>query len=645
LVTDQGEPPDGPETGPDAVKASLKQRKRVGKLEVIEGGRVQAKPKRTRKPKASAEPPKDDAEEGFDPSAVAGARGDRSPEPPDDDDFGEDDGALPNDDDDELATPDGLDPAIVETARWCADRDQNDRGNAQRLTAWYGSDMAYVSGLGWLTWRGTHWERDEGDLQARLLAQNIVDRIKLEPLFIVPTGPQQRLLDIAARFRDIPTEQLTGAQQAAIMNAAEVRKALSTRRSKRKAWAVTSGNAGRTTAMLVQATSTKAIDSTTLDADHFLFNVRNGTLRFRRLPDLEQDMDAPDAVPRYVSEMAFQGHDRNDLMTKIADVDYDEAATCPKFKAFLDRMQPVERMQTFLQVSTAYSLLTGGNGAQKVFYHFGLGANGKSAFLETIGRLAGSYRTTVSPDTITGDTQRQGQQASPDIARLFNTRFVLVEELPKNTPLREDLVKAFSGGGKLTARFLQKEVFEFQPIFVAVLSGNTKPSITGSDRGIWRRVLIVHWSQTIAEDDPTRLELPELLAMFDAERSGILNWLVEGALLYLKHGLMHFVPPEVKSFTEAYRRDRDNVEVFCEAMILKVKGSKVQAGVLYKNYQTWCEANGLRPASQRSFGDRLGELGYEKHSGRLYEYLDIDLRDAGAPDLPERDPADPGWMP
>jgi putative DNA primase/helicase len=208
------------------------------------------------------------------------------------------------------------------------------------------------------------------------------------------------------------------------------------------------------------------------------------------------------------------------MLTKIAEVDYKPEAECPQFHLFLDRMQPDKRMQTFLQVFHAYAMLIGGNGSQKIAYHYGQGANGKSAFLETLGGLAGSYRTTVSPETITGDgQQRQGQQASPDIARLFNTRLVIVEELPKGVPLKENLVKAMSGGSPLTARFLQKEFFEFVPIFVAVLSGNTKPAISGSDKGIWRRVFIIHWAQTIAEDDPSRVEMPELLKRFEGERA------------------------------------------------------------------------------------------------------------------------------
>src|SRR5690606_16862607 len=198
------------------------------------------------------------------------------------------------------------------------------------------------------------------------------------------------------------------------------------------------------------------------------------------------------------------------------DVDYDPDATCPFFESFLTKLQPDRRMQIFLQVFHAYALLIGGNDDQKVVYHYGTGANGKSAFIEVLGRLAGSYRTVVAPETITGENQRAGQQASPDIARLHNARLATIEELPKNAPLKEELIKALSGGTKMTARFLQKEIFEFEPIFTPILTGNFKPSISGSDYGIWRRVLIVLWGVTIPEGE--RMTPSRLAEKLDSER-------------------------------------------------------------------------------------------------------------------------------
>ena len=518
--------------------------------------------------------------------------------------------------------------------RRCAEYDQNDRDNARRLIEWFGENLVYISGMGWLTWRGTHWERDEADLRARFLAQEVVDKIKLEPFYIRLDSRKQGIVDVAKSYRELPDDERTPEMKAAIGRADKILSGLYNSRSKRKMFAVSSGNAGKTKAMLDQAASLKAIDQDLLDANRMQFNVLNGTLEFMREEDPESDPDDP----RFIANVIFRPHNRDDMITKLADVAYDPAADCPFFREqFLEKVQPEKAMRLFLQVFQAFSILIGGNDEQRLAFHYGTGANGKSAFIELFGRIAGTYRTVVSPETITGEGQRQGQQASPDIARLFNTRFVTVEELPKNAPLKDDLIKAVSGGTKMTARFLMQNIFEFEPMFTASLTGNTKPNV-GTDYGIWRRVLLVLWGVTIPEEE--RISPSELRRRLDAERSGILNWLIDGIRMYLEQGLSPFIPPQVTAFTEDYRMERDNVSVFAENFIIPHTGGTIQAGPLHETYVKWCELNGLTHAKLRSFGDRLGELGYRKDKGRVYTYLDVRLGDVPSKFDPQDVPAD-----
>ncbi|WEK04548.1 MAG: phage/plasmid primase, P4 family [Candidatus Devosia phytovorans] len=604
----------------NAVKEAMG-KKRTVKLTVVDGGKTEDKPKRTRKPKVKPEEETPPAPEAGDPGP------DESDVMSGPDDFGNNE---------------GLEEAERIVIRWCAGLDQNDRDNGRRLVAWFGENLRYVTGLGWLFWRGSHWARDEADLEVRLLAQYIVDKIKLEAIELEASERQKRMLERSAELLK-KKEDLSTAEERVIKTASEIMVALSKRRSSRIAWAVTSGNSGRTKAMLEQAQSLKALPIERLDFDHMLFNVANGTLRFWR----ELDPDQPEGGDRKIGRFEFRPHDRDDLITKVAEAEYHPDATCPFFiEDFLGKVQPESRWRTFIQVSTAVALLFGGNDEQKLFYHYGTGANGKSAFFELIGRLAGSYRQIASPETITGDGQRAGQQANPDIARLHNARLVTIEELPKNTPLKEELIKALTGGTKILARFLNKDFFEFMPQFTPMLSGNNKPAISGTDEGIWRRFLFIIWGVKIPEGE--RMAPTLLAARLDAERSGVLNWLIEGALLYLTHGLDHFTPHEAKAFAQDYREERDNVGVFAEACIERIDGQKVKAGVLFEAYETWCKGNGLRAASQRSFGDRLNDLNYKKQRGNFYFYLDVQLKanqatpaDADGP--PQRDPSDPGF--
>lgn len=515
-----------------------------------------------------------------------------------------------------------FDDEEIDTIRRCSLLDPNDRDNGRRLVMHCGGNLAYVQGMGWLVWQERFWQRDDGELAARLMAQNLVDFIKLEKLFLDYTPAEARLIEAARHARKTDEDERSPMQEELIKNAKEVQKKLYKKRADRERFAISSGNSGKTAAMLQQAASHRSLDAEKLDVDRMRFNVKNGTLVFWREPD----PDGPAEGERMIGRFKFVPHDRTDMITKMADVDYDENAKCPFFEdEFLKKLQPDRRMQIFLQVFHAYAMLIGGNDEQKVVYHYGTGANGKSAFVEVLGRLAGTYRTVVAPETITGDTQRTGQGASPDIARLHNARLATIEELPRNAPLKEELIKALSGGTKMTARFLQKEIFEFEPIFTPILTGNFKPAISGSDYGIWRRVLIVLWGVTIPEGE--RMTPSRLAEKLDSERSGILNWLIDGVITYLGAGLTGFIPEEVTDFTKEYRNDRDNVGVFAEQCIRREEGKTVQAGPLFKTYEEWCGLNGVTAAKQRSFGERLGELGFKKTTGRVYIYQNVVLDD------------------
>jgi putative DNA primase/helicase len=246
-------------------------------LKVHEGG------KPARKPRAGKRPPH--------PAAGAATL---SPEGRGEGAGGAGDSEQPPQDDGHDGPPEGTPPEDIEKAKSCAPLDQNDRDNARRLIIWFGDDLAYVSGMGWLTWRGTHWQRDEGDLGARLLGQSIVDKIKLEAAYLAASPLQQRVLDAAAVAGKKPMSEQTPADLSLMNRAGKILEALSKRRSDRKKFAVSTGNAAKTSAMLMQAASLKSLAAELLDADLKSFNLQNGTLKFERVENEESDPDASD---------------------------------------------------------------------------------------------------------------------------------------------------------------------------------------------------------------------------------------------------------------------------------------------------------------------------------------------------------------
>jgi putative DNA primase/helicase len=173
----------------------------------------------------------------------------------------------------------------------------------------------------------------------------------------------------------------------------------------------------------------------------------------------------------------------------------------------------------------------------------------------------------------------------------------------------------------MTARFLYGEYFTFLPTFKIFMATNHKPTITGTDHGIWRRIRIIPFTTTIAEENRD-LQLSEKLW---GESSGILNWLIEGAKRWKTERLA--LPPEVINATAEYREEMDIIGNFIKDRCEQKVGVKIRARELFKCYQAWCEDNNEHAYSEHFVGLRLKELGLKKkrQSDAQY-YLDIMIK-------------------
>ena len=374
-------------------------------------------------------------------------------------------------------------------------------------------------------------------------------------------------------------------------------------------WGHASESSGRLRAMgeRVQNLLTARIED--FDKDPLKLNVLNGTLVFFKADD--QD---------YVQ---LKPHDPKDLMTMLAPVTFDPEATCPRFDQFMDEVHPGQQdgdaVRRFLQQWGGLSL-TGLTGDQKLTFHIGRGRNGKGVWVSTLARVMGDYAKTLRIESIL-DTGRpsQGGQASPDIARLRGVRFLATSEPGKGAVLAESFVKQLTGEDRLLARALHKEFFEFQSQAKLTMQGNYRPTISGTDEGIWGRVILVPWKVMI----PVEKRDPNLQHKLAEEASGILNWLLDGLRDYLDSGLC--IPPSVREATEGYRSDSDPLGRFLDFCTRSAPGARVQSTQLHHLYCAWARANGETEWSAKGLGAAMRDRGIQSRKANNVFWLDIEL--------------------
>lgn len=527
----------------------------------------------------------------------------------------------------------------LETVRSCCDLDTSDTDNGKRLLAHFGQDLAVLAmdgaaGGDWLSWTGTHWDMSGGIAGAQEKAKRVGDLIGLESAYIVETPEESKVIDsaIAAGWDREKLDQafLTVSDfPEAIKPAVKALRAWQKRVANRVNFGVTSKNAGRVDAMLKMAVSEIRKEPEEFNLDPLIVSTKTHTLTFKR--ELDPDNPDPD-LDRYITELeVIDGHRRDDWRTASVPVSW-QGLMCPapKWSAFLDRCMPhPEKRRTVQQVS-GLGLL--GISPQKVMFHYGRGANGKSVFLETIARVMGAGHMVALPrESIVGAGDRSVGGASPDLVRLYGKTMVRIQEVPGDEPLQEDLIKRLTGGEPFPVRTLFKGYFEFQNVATPHMSGNGLPTINGTDNGIWRRMLLVHWDQTIPEAEQRDLE-PFVADLVASDAPGILAWLIAGALDYLQNGL--FVAEDVRAQTDAYHEEMDPIGEFWSMCVRRAPGQWVQASDLYQAYVRWSEANAKRARTNTKFGRTIKDrVKKTTRDGRIY-YEDIELHDVPKPPDP-----------
>ena len=460
---------------------------------------------------------------------------------------------------------------------------RTDLGNAERLRERHKASIRFCHAWGaWLVWDGHRWEKDNSGAIYRYAADTV-----------------RHILAEAAGLMD------------------------SDQRKEHTKWARQSESRDKLKAMieLCGQLSGIAITPAEMDLDPWLLNCQNGTL----------DLRAGQLRPQR----------REDLITRICPVDYDQHAPAPTWKQFVDSiMLNRESLAGFLQRATGYAL-TGLVTEKVCFILHGGGDNGKTTFLEAIKAVLGDYSGQVLIETLMVARSHDGGP-SPDIADLRGVRFITSSEVEDGQRLAESRIKYLTGMSTIKTRRLYEDTWEFQPQFTIFLDCNHLPAVRGTDRAIWDRLKRIPFDLKLEPHERDR----HLMSKLMQERAGILRWAVEGCKEWAAAGLGQ--TEEVTEATALYRGEMDVIGRFLEDTTATdgPPTMRTQARTLYRAYREWCAAAGEYELSERKFGERLTQRGIIRRrteSGNVYQ--GIRLKDSReAPQDSDEDSGNPVGM-
>lgn len=300
-------------------------------------------------------------------------------------------------------------------------------------------------------------------------------------------------------------------------------------------------------------------------------------------------------------------HDPTLMITRVTVAEYTNKTDCPRWEQFLNDIFDGDReLIRYVQKAIGYSI-TASDSEQMLFFACGDGSNGKSTFFETIAGCLGDYTANAQPQTFL--VKGQSNNINSDLARLKGARLVTVPEPQEGARLDEGLVKQLTGGNRITARKLYAEEMEFKPDFKIWFETNHRPIIRGTDRGIWRRITLIPFTVTIT---PARVD-KSLKYKLMREYSGILAWMVEGALAWQREGLGKR-PACIEDAVADYRNEMDVFSAFLSECTQP--SGEVSSGDLYRAYVDWARESNEYVMSATKFGRECGKR-FEVKKGHI----------------------------
>jgi putative DNA primase/helicase len=345
-----------------------------------------------------------------------------------------------------------------------------------------------------------------------------------------------------------------------------------------------------------------------------LFSCGEGITRSIKAFDANPDLLCLNNGTFDLSTMKLRPHDRDDLLTRRMDVTFDADAKCPMWEQSMIDWIPNADMRAYVQRALGYTLL--GKVEEGVFFvPWGETGCGKSQFIETIKKVFGDFGTTAEASTFR-DKVYGSSDSTNNLHDLRGRRFVASSETTKGAGLNEELVKRATGEEALKTRALYQSNIEWTPEFVLWIATNFKPNLSADDGAIWRRVKPIEFPNNFSESQDRIKGLGK--KMMAQEISGIFNWLLEGARVYLEIGLAE--PAAMTQAVKDYRDEQDPVTQFLAEAEADGKiefGEEVEceSSKLFNVYVNHCLQNNLKPITPQRFGRILSDKKYGTRKG------------------------------
>lgn len=252
-----------------------------------------------------------------------------------------------------------------------------------------------------------------------------------------------------------------------------------------------------------------------------------------------------------------------------------------------------------------------GDYSDKIFYAYGDGANGKSTFVRTLGRILGDYAQAIGVHNF-AESHGHKTNGQYGISKIAGARFVTAEEAPPDATWNDGLLKSLTGGDSVEVREIYGRPMTIRSQATLLLFGNHLPRLKAVGPHMRRRLVLLPFTQRIVDIDGPKLTDRQVDALFEPELPGILQWALDGLAMLRANGGWS-IPAHIQGECERYLGAQDHVGMFVEDRLVEDPDGFLSFADANGLFVEWCAANGVPPfKSERTLGDVLTERGFQR---------------------------------
>lgn len=238
----------------------------------------------------------------------------------------------------------------------------------------------------------------------------------------------------------------------------------------------------------------------------------------------------------------------------------------------------------------------------------GTGKNGKSTFLNLLTKILGE--SNVSNITLDELGNKQNRFAKSNLYQKLANLFADIDaEFIKST----GLIKALTGGDRLSAEQKGKDAYMFVNFAKLIFSANELPPFNDFTEGFERRLYVVPFKRVVDESFKRKYDLRAI----EEEIPVFAIYCMEKFIIALGRGYLT-ESESMKQAKEKWLKDSNHVLRFIEEICVVDKTSSEgdSSKMIYEEYKNFCFRESLRELSQPKFAKQLEKMGIYKRELR-----------------------------